>query len=328
MAGEDEFSNEHFYTEVDEDLSNEIRVNSAILVDEMGHKEEISNKVVEFLKSGDCKLSKYYHLLKTHKIPADTQNASSWLENNGFPLRGIVSGCGAPTERLSSFVDHHLQEGMTKIDSFLQDTKHTLQVIEELNEKVEQGDINLEGVALVSLDVENIGASKEFLENRPTQTSEDGDNFVSSQSLLSALDLCLRSNYFKFNQKIYKQTRGVGTGIKLAPTYACLGLGKYEEILFESDQVLLEKILLWKRFIDDVLMLFSGSKQECQQLVDWLNNLMPGVIKFKFDFSMDKIEFLDLVIYMEDGRIKTNLFVKPTNKQLYLDYNSNHPQPL
>ena len=150
-------------------------MNSAILVDEMGHKEEISNKVVEFLKSGDCKLSKYYHLLKTHKIPADTQNASSWLENNGFPLRGIVSGCGAPTERLSSFVDHHLQEGMTKIDSFLQDTKHTLQVIEELNEKVEQGDINLEGVALVSLDVENMynnmsaelgtGASEEFLEN-------------------------------------------------------------------------------------------------------------------------------------------------------------------
>jgi hypothetical protein len=32
-AGEDELSNEQFYTEVDEDLSNEIRVNSAILVD-------------------------------------------------------------------------------------------------------------------------------------------------------------------------------------------------------------------------------------------------------------------------------------------------------
>ena len=52
---------------------------------------------------------------------------------------------------------------------------------------------------------------------------------------------------------------------------------------------------------------------------------LKSVNKFKFDFSMDKIEFLDLVIYMEDGRIKTNLFVKPTNKQLYLDYNSNHP---
>jgi hypothetical protein len=295
----------------------------------MVHKDEISNKVAEFLKAGDCKLSKYYHLLKTHKILADTTNASSWLETNGFPLRGIVSGCGAPTERLSSFVDHHLQEGMVKVDSFLQDTKHILQVIEELNEKVEQGDLNLEGVALVSLDVENMynnmsaelgtGASKEFLESRPTQTNEEGDNFVSSQSLLSALDLCLKSNYFKFNQKIYKQTRGVGTGINLAPTYACLGLGKYEEILFNSDQVLLEKIVLWKRFIDDVLMLFSGSKQECQQLVDWLNSLMPGVIKFKFDFSLERIEFLDLVIYMEDGRIKTNLFVKPRNKQLYLD---------
>jgi hypothetical protein len=169
------------------------------------------------------------------------------------------------------------------------------------------------------------GASKEFLEKRQSIPSDGGDNFVSTQSLLSALDLCLKSNYLKFNKKIYKQIKGVGTGIKLAPTYACLGLGKYEKTLFTSDQVLLDKILLWKRFIDDVLMLFSGSREECQDLVDCLNSLMPGIIKFKFEYSMEKIEFLDLEIYIKDGKIKTNLFVKPTNKQLYLDYTSNHP---
>ena len=52
---------------------------------------------------------------------------------------------------------------------------------------------------------------------------------------------------------------------------------------------------------------------------------MPGVVKFKFEFSLEKIEFLDLEIYIEDGRLKTNIYVKPTNKQLYLDFNSNHP---
>ena len=72
-------------------------------------------------------------------------------------------------------------------------------------------------------------------------------------------------------------------------------------------------------------MLFSGSREECQVLVDCLNRLMPGIIKFKFEYSMEKIEFLDLEIYIKDGKIKTNLFVKPTNKQLYLDYTSNHP---
>ena len=143
---------------------------------------------------------------------------------------------------------------MKSLESYLKDTKDTLRVIEELNDKVDEGELSLEGVALVSLDIvnmynnmsENLGreATKEFLESRDTQGGQGGDNFVSTQSLLDALELCLKSNYFKFNNKIYKQISGVGTGIKLAPTYACIGLGKYEEIMFNSDQSLLEKILL------------------------------------------------------------------------------------
>ena len=171
-----------------------------------------------------------------------------------------------------------------------------------------------------------VGACKDFLDTRINQGGADDDCFVSSNSILTALDLCLKNNHFTFNDKIYKQISGVGTGLKLAPTYACLGLGKYEKIAFGSDQDLLEKILLWKRYIDDVFMLFRGSQEECEQLVEWLNSLMPGVVKFKFDFSYKKVEFLDLEIYVEDNILKTNLYVKPTNKQLYLDFHSNHPQ--
>lgn len=73
-------------------------------------------------------------------------------------------------------------------------------------------------------------------------------------------------------------------------------------------------------------MLFNGCKEECQELVDWLNSLMPGVVRFKFEFSFDKIEFLDLEISVKDGKLDTNIYVKPTNKQLFLDFQSNHPQ--
>ena len=58
------------------------------------------------------------------------------------------------------------------------------------------------------------------------------------------------------------QICGVGTGVKLAPQYACLGLGKYERAAFQSDNKLIDKVLLWTHFIDDVLMLFRGSKEE------------------------------------------------------------------
>ena len=123
----------------------------------------------------------------------------------------------------------------------------------------------------------------------------------------------------------------MGKGIKLAPTFACLGLGKFEELVFNTRQDLMKqdlvnRIVKWKRFIDDFLMLFRGSKDQCEELVNWLNSLMPGIVKFKYEYSEHKVEFLDVEIFIENDRLMTNLYIKPSNKQLYLDFASNHPQ--
>ena len=73
---------------------------------------------------------------------------SVWLADNGLPIRGIISGYGSPTERLAGYVDCILQPGMKSLPSFLKDTIHTLQLIEETNDKISSGDISLEGVGL------------------------------------------------------------------------------------------------------------------------------------------------------------------------------------
>ena len=80
-------------------------------------------------------------------------------------------------------------------------------------------------------------------------------------------------------------------------------------------------ILFWKQFIDDIFLLFKGSRADCDRLTEKLNNVMPGIIKLKCNFS-----FLDLRIKIVDGSLETEIFVKPTNLQLFLDYTSNHPQ--
>ena len=59
--------------------------------------------------------------------------------------------------------------------------------------------------------------------------------------------------------------------------------------------------------------------------MNWLNSLMPGIEKFTYNFSKEKVEFLDIEISIENGMLETNLYIKPTNLQLYLDYFSNHP---
>ena len=60
----------------------------------MVQNEEIPENVGSFLKDGKSDISKFYHLLKTHKIPPNLENPQQWLEERGFPLRGIVSGIG------------------------------------------------------------------------------------------------------------------------------------------------------------------------------------------------------------------------------------------
>ena len=146
---------------------------------------------------------------------------------------------------------------MQNLPTFLRDTKHTLQVIEDLNQQIEDGEVSLDGVAVVSLDVvsmytnmtEEIGtsASKDYLQSRGSQVGVGNcpeELKVKTESILSALELCIRNNLFKFSSKIYKQTEGVGTGIKLAPPFACLGMGKYEELVFQSDKELTKLILV------------------------------------------------------------------------------------
>ena len=166
----------------------------------------------------------------------------------GFPIRGIISGKGSPTERLAGFVEHFLQPGMASLPSFLKDTKHVLQIIEDINEKIDKGEFSLDGVGLITLDVEimyntmtedlAMGGTKAYLEKRNQQVVDgelDSDeNNVTPQSILEGLEICLRNNCFQFKDKTYQQISGVGTGLKLAPPYACLGMGQYEKIAFSS----------------------------------------------------------------------------------------------
>ena len=75
-----------------------------------------------------------------------------------------------------------------------------------------------------------VAAFKSYLETR-TSSGMDEDK-VSARSLLKALKTCIQNNFFEFNEKIYHQKGGVGTGIKLAPPFACLGVGDFEEKFF------------------------------------------------------------------------------------------------
>ena len=86
-----------------------------------------------------------------------------------------------------------------------------------------------------------------------------------------------------------------------------------------------EKDRHYKRFIDDMMGLTNCTETEAARFVSWLNTLHPN-LGFTFEFSHDKITFLDVTIVVENGQLETDRHVKPTNPQLFLHYTSNHPK--
>ena len=88
------------------------------------------------------------------------------------------------------------------------------------------------------------------------------------------------------------------------------------------------KTKLYLRYIDDIIMIWTGSENELFNFLNDLNKKHRS-IKFDYKYSTKKIEFLDTQLYItEECKLETTLYRKPTDCQNYLHASSNHPYSL
>ena len=79
----------------------------------------------------------------------------------------------------------------------------------------------------------------------------------------------------------------------------------------------------WKRFIDDIFFTWTESEESLEKFLEDLNKFHTN-LKFTYEKSKEKINFLDVVIKIKEGRVITDLYCKPTNGHQYLYYDSCH----
>ncbi|CAF1595654.1 unnamed protein product [Didymodactylos carnosus] len=80
------------------------------------------------------------------------------------------------------------------------------------------------------------------------------------------------------------------------------------------------------RYVDDFILISSLSKSQVGELVDDMNSIDRNKnIKFTFEFEIDhKLPFLDVMIHLDNGILKTSWYRKPMANSQLLDYKSNH----
>ena len=98
----------------------------------------------------------------------------------------------------------------------------------------------------------------------------------------------------------FKQRNGTAIGTKFAPSYTILFMGYLEDKILNS---LVEKPLVWWCYIDD----------SCHP-----------TIKFTAEYSLDKVNFLDVDVIRSGNKLLTDLYIRSTATHQYLEVSSCH----
>ena len=94
-------------------------------------------------------------------------------------------------------------------------------------------------------------------------------------------------------------------GTKVAPSLANIFMSDFEEKFIKSYHL---KPLLYKRFIDDIVMIWPHGRESLDEFIKHINQCHE-TIKFTADISDSEINFLDTKVHLDkDGGLWTDLY--------------------
>ena len=180
---------------------------------------------------------------------------------------------------------------------------------------------------IASLDVESlftnvpVDRTIDFILNRVYHNENTPKLDIPEEALKTLLQICTKEAPFVCPRgKMYVQTDGVAMGSPLGVLFANFFMGTIEEKIFSESN----KPSVYCRYVDDTFVVVANDQE--------LDNLR---IKFEsksgLRFTTEKSEegslpFLDVLLKLDNNRMNTSVFIKPTNTGHCLNGQSECPQ--
>ena len=170
------------------------------------------------------------------------------------------------------------------------------------------------------------------------QLQEQGNTEVPHEYIVKLMDIILHNNIFTFHDALWKQEVGAAMGSRPIPPYANIFLARTLDRIMKK--LANKDFQMLKRFLDDYFTIFLGSTKELHKLLEEINKTYP-TIKLTINHTSvegerkedqcncefkSAIPFLDTLCSIQDGRIDTDLYKKPTDRNQYLLPSSCHPK--
>ena len=248
-----------------------------------------------------------YSLIKLHKI--------------NKPIRPIISSCDSSTYKLSKFILNFFK------DKIQFKPTYTINNRSDLIDSIRQTKLP-KTFTLVSFDIENlysnipIAETLQLIKNIVNRTFQSN---TTTEIINDLLELCTTQNFCRFNNKYYKYQKGLPMGMPLSGLLADIFLDSIESSLLNTPTDINKNIILWRRYVDDVFIIWEGDDMsEIQVFHDIINELHHN-IKFTKEIEQNNnIKFLDLDITHNEKGIFFDIYRKPTQTDVIIPYDSHH----
>ena len=251
------------YEEQTEDKTSTLAMEIETFLSHLLYKGHIDEDFYSFLMPpANVKTPTFYLLPKMHK--------------GGCPGRPIISGCQSPTVALSQCLDFHLKPIVKEIPYFIKDTNNFLKKnVLNLKTQINPGNF------FVTKDVKSLYTN--IPQNLGIQCCLDAmENFYKGALPLPIHDLqqmftfILKHNYFEFDDRCYIQIHGTAMGTPFAPNFANIFMHNCEsQILTTAPEQ--KTLLVWKRFIDDIFLVWTHGEESLLSFLDHCNQCFPTI---------------------------------------------------
>ncbi|XP_044139139.1 uncharacterized protein LOC122929581 [Bufo gargarizans] len=272
-------------------------------------KGTIDTQTVNFLTKAFPIIPVFYVLPKIHK------------DLHHPPGRPIVASTESILSPLSIFLEKILTPHVKHTTSFLLDTTSFLKVIRQL-------DPLPSNTFLVTWDVTSLYTSIKYEKGmdavKTMLTNTDLHKDIISLCL-DLLQLVLHHNFFMFQDTFYLQVQGTAMGSNVAPPYANCFMAHFETIYVYPSDLFITHCKLWKRYIDDIFCIWTGTAESLLTFHNHLNSIWPE-LQFTIHYNNSSIAYLDTVVTINSqGKLKTDLYRKDTDRNSLLHFSSFHP---
>jgi len=266
--------------------------------------------LIRSLKQHPDTFARFRQTAKVHKIP--------------WQFRPIVCCVGTFMNDWSKWLDYWLQKLKHLVPTYVKDSQQILDEVRALNLPQQfllfscdansmYNNINTQhAIEVITWWLRDLDSRDELPNNFPLE------------AILEAMVIIMENNIFEFGDLYFLQLVGTAMGTSAAVMWATLYFAYHEvHTLIPTHG---SNLFYFKRFIDDIFGIWTGNTTtDWDSFCDDVNNF--GVLTWDIAENppSDSVNFLDLTLTIEGGKIVTKTYQKEMNLYLYLPSTSAHP---